>query len=215
MQSGVKNTGMVFTKQQMYRYSSALAAVSLLCGTLLIYPALPASAEEEEESPQQAVVQQIIQFIKGKNVRLRDETLTRMANTVYQESQLHEIDYRLVLAVIKVESNFRHDAVSNRGARGLMQIKPSLAKYIAKDAGISYSGHECLSEPENNIRLGVYHLSQLMEDFKDMATALHAYNTGPAKLKGKLFKNKEPKNKFSKHVLSEYRKNIEVLPDIE
>ena len=206
---------MVFAKQQMYRYFSALAAVGVLCGTLLAYPVLPVFAEEEEESPKEAVVQQIIHFIKGKNVRLRDETLTRMANTVYEESQLYELDYRLVLAVIKIESNFRHDAVSNRGARGLMQIKPSLAKYIAKDAGISYSGHDCLSEPENNIKLGVYHLSQLMEDFKDMATALHAYNAGPAKLKGKLVSGKELKNKFAKHVLSEYRKNIEVLPDIE
>jgi soluble lytic murein transglycosylase len=186
-----------------------------LCGSLLLYPVLPASAGEEELSPKEAVVQQIVRFIKGKNVRLGDGTLARMANTVYDECQLYELDYRLVLAVIKVESNFRHDAVSNRGARGLMQIKPSLAKYIAKDVGISYSGHDCLSEPENNIKLGVYHLSRLMEDFKDMAIALHAYNTGPAKLKGKLFKDKEPKNRFAKHVLNEYRKNIEVLPDIE
>jgi soluble lytic murein transglycosylase len=206
---------MIFSKQKIYHFLTALAAVGLLCGTLLIYPALPASTEEEEESPKDAVVQQIVHFIKGKNVRLHDETLVRMANTVYEESQLHELDYRLVLAVIKVESNFRHDAVSNRGARGLMQIKPSLAKYIAKDAGISYSGRECLSEPENNIRLGVYHLSRLMEDFKDMAIALHAYNTGPAKLKGKVSKDKEPKSRFAKHVLNEYHKNIEVLPDME
>ena len=189
-----------------------MAAVSFLCSTLLICPVF---AEEDEESPKQAVVQQIIHFVKGKNVRLHDETLARMANTVYEESQLYKLDYRLVLAVIKIESNFRHDAVSNRGARGLMQIKPSLAKYIAKGAGISCSGRDCLGEPENNIKLGVYHLSQLMEDFKDMAIALHAYNAGPAKVRGKLFKDKEPKNKFANHVLSEYRKNIEVLPDIE
>jgi soluble lytic murein transglycosylase len=96
-----------------------------------------------------------------------------------------------------------------------MQIKPSLAKFIAKNAGVSYNGRGSLSEPENNIKLGVYHLSQLMEDFKDMATALHAYNAGPARVKGKLFNNKEPKNRFAKHVLSEYNKNIEVLPDME
>jgi soluble lytic murein transglycosylase len=206
---------MALAKKQAYRYSSALAVVGLLCSILLIYPVLPAFAEEEEQSLKESVIQQIVYFIKGKNVRLRDETLMRMANTVYEESQLYELDYRLVLAVIKVESNFKHDAVSNRGARGLMQVKPSLAKFIARDAGVSYSGRDCLSEPENNIKLGVYHLSQLMEDFKDMAIALHAYNAGPARVKGKLFKDKEPKNKFAKHVLSEYHKNIEVLPDME
>ena len=206
---------MLLLKRQIHRYFLALAAIGLLCSTLLIYPVLPAFAEDEEESPRETVIQQIIHFIKGRNVHLRDETLTTMANTVYDESQLYELDYRLILAVIKVESNFRHDVVSNRGARGLMQIKPSLAKFIAKNAGVSYSGHTCLSEPENNIKLGVYHLSQLMEDFKDMATALHAYNAGPARVKGKLFNNKEPKNRFAKHVLSEYNKNIEVLPDME
>jgi soluble lytic murein transglycosylase len=206
---------MLLVRSQIHRYFLALAAVSLLCGSLLVYPAPPAFAEDEEESARETIVQQIVYFIKGKNVRLRDETLTKMANTVYEESQLYDLDYRLVLAVIKVESNFRHDAISKRGARGLMQIKPSLAKFIAKGAGVDYKGSGSLSEPENNIRLGVHHLSQLMEDFKDMAMALHAYNAGPARVKGKLFENKEPKNRFAKHVLSEYHKNIEVLPDME
>jgi len=35
-----------------------------------------------------------------------------------------------------------------------MQVKPSLAKYIAKDAGISVKGTTCLAEPEKNVRLG-------------------------------------------------------------
>ncbi len=192
-----------------------LLAIVLICGTLAVYPAIPASGEEAEESPKETIIQQIVRFIQSKNIRLPRETLTRMANTVYEESQLRELDYRLILAVIKVESNFRHDAVSHRGAQGLMQIKPSLAKYIAKDVGVSYSGRESLSEPEKNIKLGVYHLSRLMDDFKDMGTALHAYNTGPAKLKGRLFRDKEPKNRFAKHVLKEYQKNIEVLPDME
>jgi soluble lytic murein transglycosylase len=214
---------MVRTTKQMYRSLLSVAAVGLLCGTLLIYTLLPACAEEEEASPKETIVQQIIHFIKVKNIRLGHETLTRMANTVYEESRLNELDYRLVLAVIKVESNFRNEAVSHRGAHGLMQIKPSLAKFIAKGAGVSYSGSGCLSEPENNIKLGVYHLSRLMEDFQDTAIALHAYNTGPAKVKkkakatvnAKLFKDKEPKNKFAKHVLQEYHRNIEVLPDVE
>jgi len=170
----------------------------------------------EEDSAKETVIEQIVRFIKVKNIRLQEDTLKRMATTVYEESQLYELDYRLILAVMKVESNFRNEAVSNRGARGLMQIKPALAKYIAKDAGVSWRDNNCLSEPEKNIKLGVYHLSQLMDDFKDMAVALHAYNTGPAKVKGKLFQeNSEPKNKFARRVLSEYRNNISVLPDAE
>ncbi len=206
---------MFFRRKSASRSFLSLAALGILCSTLLMCPAFPVSAEEEEESPKEAIIQQIIRFVKGKNVRLHEETLNRLANTVYEESQLRELDYRLVLAIIKVESNFRNDAVSKRGAHGLMQIKPSLAKYISKDVAVAYKGRESLSEPESNIKLGVYYLSRLMEDFKDTATALHAYNAGPAKLRGKLLKDKEPKSRFAKHVLSEYHKNIEVLPDAE
>jgi soluble lytic murein transglycosylase len=100
-----------------------------------------------------------------------------------------------------------------------MQVKPALAKFIATGAGVPYKGSGCLSEPEKNIRLGAYHLSKLMEDFQDLGVALHAYNTGPAKAKigvqNRVSKEKGPTNRFAKHVLKEYRKNIEVLPDVE
>ncbi len=193
------------------RYTLALTLVACLVGSLCV-SALCA----EDEVAKESIVDQIVRFIRAKNVRVHEDTLKRMANTVYEEARLYEMDYRLVLAVIRVESNFRNEAVSTRGARGLMQIKPALAKYIAKDAGVSWRDNNCLSEPEKNIRLGVHHLSRLMDDFQDMAVALHAYNTGPAKLKKKpVQENGEPKNKFAKRVLSEYRSNIEVLPDTE
>ncbi len=38
----------------------------------------------------------------------------------------------LILALMKIESNFQHNVVSSRGARGLLQVKPSLAKFIAQ-----------------------------------------------------------------------------------
>jgi len=202
---------MTFAKKYARQCVAALVIATFLGGLVLIGPVFA-----EEDSVKETVIGQIVRFIKAKNIRLQEDTLKRMATTVYEESQLYELDYRLILAVVKVESNFRNEAVSRRGARGLMQIKPALAKYIAKDAGVSWGGNNCLSEPEKNIKLGVYHLSQLMDDFKDMAVALHAYNTGPAKLKGKLFQeNSEPKNKFARRVLSEYRNNISVLPDVE
>ena len=67
----------------------------------------------------------------------------------------YNIDYRLVLALMKIESNFRCDAVSEQGARGLLQVKPSLARFIAEDVGIGWRGDEALDEPETNIRIGV------------------------------------------------------------
>jgi soluble lytic murein transglycosylase len=202
---------MTFAKKYAQQRLAALIIAAFVGGLVLVGPVFA-----KEDSAKETIIEQIVRFIKAKNIRLQEDTLKRMATTVYDESQLYELDYRLILAVMKVESNFRNEVVSRRGARGLMQIKPALAKYIAKDAGVSWRDNNCLSEPEKNIKLGVYHLSQLMDDFKDMAVALHAYNTGPAKVKGKLFQeNSEPTNKFARRVLSEYRSNISVLPDTE
>lgn len=194
------------------KHSSCLFLAVLVAGLLWMF-ASPYPLDAQEASTRETIIHQIAQHIKGKNVRIPDETLRRMANTVYAESRLYALDYRLVLAVIRVESNFKQEAVSNKGARGLMQVKPSLAKYIAKDAGVSMKETTSLTEPEKNVRLGVHYLSRLIDDFEDLGRALHAYNTGPAKVKGKPIGDDEPKNRFAKRVLKEYQNTIEVLPE--
>jgi soluble lytic murein transglycosylase len=166
-----------------------------------------------QNTPKETIIEQVVEYLKGKDVKISEAKLRGMAATVYEESESYDLDYRLVLAIIKVESNFRNDAVSRRGARGLLQIKPSLAKYIAKDAGGHYDGVHSLHDADNNIKLGVYHLSNLLDDFKTVSAALHAYNVGTNKAKKRLFGNNEPKTRFTSHVLKEYQKNLEVLPE--
>ena len=128
------------------------------------------------------------------------------------EARQRDLDYRLALAVIKVESNFKQDVVSEKGAEGLFQIMPSLARYIAKDAGVKCNGTQCLREPDNNIKLGVYHLSKLVGDFESLPTALHAYNVGTDKAKARDPNADEPKTEFTKRVLREYKTNLSRLP---
>jgi hypothetical protein len=77
----------------------------------------------------------------------------------------------LVKAVIKAESDFDHEAVSDKGAQGLMQLMPATAADMkVKDA----------LDPEENIVGGTRYLSQLMERFGNKAElAIAAYNAGP------------------------------------
>jgi soluble lytic murein transglycosylase len=169
-----------------------------------------ASAEDPLEKT--AVLERVVAHLKGKEVRMHGEKLRAVVDTVYEESLSRDIDYRLALAVITVESNFKPGVVSNKGARGLFQIKPSLARYIAKDAGVTFEGAECLKEPDKNIKLGIYHLSRLVEDFRSLPTALNAYNVGETRArKGK----GQPKTAFTRRVLKEYQNNISVLPEAE
>ena len=86
------------------------------------------------------------------------------------------VELSLVLAVIKTESGFNEKAVSNKGAKGLMQLMDDTAKFIAKKIG--YAGDIDLFDGSTNIYLGVYYLKYLLEKFSSLERALWAYNAG-------------------------------------
>jgi len=79
--------------------------------------------------------------------------------------------------------------------------------------GVTWNGSQSLHEADSNIKLGVCHLSKLVEDFKSVPTALHAYNAGAGKTKVRATGMGEPKTAFALRVLKEYKKNVSVLPD--
>ena len=92
------------------------------------------------------------------------------ANHVRTASEKYEMDWKLITAVMKVESNFNPRAVSPKGALGLMQIMPDTAKlYRVKRP----------YDPEQNIEAGVKHLKKLMTRYNNkLELVLAAYNAG-------------------------------------
>jgi soluble lytic murein transglycosylase len=170
------------------------------------------TAYAKSESGNDDTIGKTVAYLKDKNVPMKEDTLKKVVDTVYRESRRRDLDYRLALAVIDVESNFKHNAVSRKGARGLMQIMPSLAKGIAKDAGVKYKSDRCLNEPDKNISLGIYHLSKLVGDFKTIPAALHAYNAGETRMRARVSK-REPRTSYTKQVIQEYKKSLRILPD--
>ena len=160
-------------------------------------------------------VENIVSYLEEQMPNMPGDKLRDIASYVYTESKERNLDYRLVLAVMKVESNFKQDAVSSKGARGLLQIKPSLGRGIAETLGVTWSGDRILHEPEKNIKFGVYHLSQLIENFETLQWALYAYNSGSTKARELSAKHKQPGSRFAKAVLSEYEKTVTVLPEAQ
>lgn len=80
------------------------------------------------------------------------------------------VDPVLVRAVIQVESDFNPRCVSNKGARGLMQLMPETAKQYRLAS---------IFDPEENIRGGILHLKYMLDLFpNDLTRALAAYNAG-------------------------------------
>ena len=93
---------------------------------------------------------------------------------IHHYSRLYEIDPLLVRAVIEVESNFNALAVSNDGAKGLMQINPITAKHL---------GLNNVLDIGENIEGGVRYLRYLLELYGwNLHMALASYNAGPANI---------------------------------
>jgi soluble lytic murein transglycosylase len=157
-------------------------------------------------------VQMIEHHLRDGRTDLSSKQIPSIAKILYEESRFYGIDYRLVLAIMAVESNFRSAAVSQDGARGIMQIKPLLASSIAKKAGIPYRGALDLFEPENNVRFGLYHLSWLRANFKSTNEVLLAYNVGHNRAKRLLSHDGDANSRYTRRVLSEYQRNMTSLP---
>ena len=96
------------------------------------------------------------------------------------------LDPFLVLAVIRQESYFDHDAVSRAGAVGLMQIMPKTGRTLARSAGVGRFEKRMLHDPAVSIRMGSQYLGEQMRTFASGRTrevgfelGLAAYNAGP------------------------------------
>lgn len=90
----------------------------------------------------------------------------------------NNIDSLLIYAIIKAESNFDDEAVSNKGAMGLMQLMDNTAKEVATNEMMDYESEETLYNPEKNIQIGVKYYADLKEIFGNDMVALAAYNAG-------------------------------------
>ena len=102
---------------------------------------------------------------------------------VLHASQKYGVERNLVMAVIREESSFAPESTSRVQAKGLMQLLPSTAEWIASKRGIPYNASK-LSDPEVNIDLGTWYLRYLLDSFNsDEPLAIKAYNAGITNVK--------------------------------
>ena len=161
------------TNHVLIRLKPFMLAVILLLGGLVGFPA-PLKSD-----------------LKGPPTYSKQEI--RRAVTVY--AKLYRLDPALLQAVIKVESNFRQDAISRRGAVGLMQLMPPTAARL-QVANIH--------DPLQNIQGGAKHLRHLLNFYDgNLRLALAAYNAGVHRVKGDVPRIRETKV-YIQNVLAYY-----------
>jgi len=106
----------------------------------------------------------------------------RHEDVIRQQASDKDLDPSLIAGVIYVESRFR-DQTSHAGAKGLMQLMPATADYIARKSGGTRFVQGDLADPQINISYGSWYLRYLLQHYNgNVALALAAYNAGEGKV---------------------------------
>src|SRR4051812_20549364 len=129
------------------------------------------------------------------NDTIRELTLPlRHDDIIRQQAAQKNVDPALIAAVIYEESKFR-DQTSHAGARGLMQITPETARFIAhRTGGVRFSQAD-LATPQINISYGTYYLRYLIDHYQGNETlAVAAYNAGQTNVDGWVTKAGGPRS---------------------
>lgn len=119
---------------------------------------------------------------------------------ISEYSKQYEIDKYVILALIKAESNFKQGAISNKGAKGLMQLIDGTANEVAESLDINLNDN--ILEPDINIMLGTKYISILIDKYNSLELALAAYNAGSGNVD----------NWIKEGILNEDGSNIEKIP---
>lgn len=136
-------------------------------------------------------------YLEEVRVRLPRATYHEMVEAIADASRRYEVPPETILAVIRIESSFNTEAVSEAGAVGLMQVLPSTAEELARELRMPFS-EATLYDPSANIMLGTFYLTKMLGRFDDLALALSAYNAGP----GRVVPGAPPINDYSARVMA-------------
>ena len=102
------------------------------------------------------------------------------SDQIKKTGEKYNVDPAIIASVANVESGFNEQAVSNKGAVGLMQLMPSTARWLASKIHVEYDENK-LKNAEYNLDLGSFYISFLIEHFQDEKVGICAYNAGQDK----------------------------------
>ena len=146
---------------------------------VVVVPERPGLAEVRWEA-WELEFQEGLGRVLARMTGLSDWEALEIVRVAYQESQAQDIDVFRTLGFIVAESHGQRKAISEVGARGLMQIMPGTGRFIAAAHSEPWEGVNSLYDVNLNIRYGVWYYKDLLRTFEgDEMAAIAAYNWGP------------------------------------
>lgn len=118
----------------------------------------------------------------GLAARLRDYRVSYpvpFGGVIGDYARAQGLDEAWVLGLVRQESRFAVDARSGAGARGLMQLMPRTARWVARKIGLVQYQADDVAEVETNVTLGTGYLKMVLDDLGHEVLASAAYNAGP------------------------------------
>ena len=149
----------------------------------------------------------IVAYTELYNIRdLNASDYDLLAREVRKASKKYDMDPMLVLSVITVESSFDKDAVSSKGAIGLMQLMPHTSKGLCLEMGMSERNCQ-MRDAKTNILIGTYYLSKLSAKYNNnMKHYLAAYNCGPTMIDRVISENDRVPTEFYSRIMKVYQR---------
>jgi soluble lytic murein transglycosylase len=164
----------------------------------------PPSQSVTTPSELDPAVANAIAYFRSKRSGLTEAEIEHVALVTVREARRQDLDPKLVMAVIHIESRGNAFARSPVGALGLMQVMPATGEELAANLELPWSGPHALFDPILNVRLGTAYLKQLERRFGSTKTALAAYNAGPGRIDRRLRRGAAPPAGYSDSVLAAY-----------
>jgi len=162
-------------------------------------------SHDSELQRRQKSIEEITTVLERQGTEIKNVKLEDLATVIYEEATRYNHDPKFILALIAIESSFKNLSVSERGAKGLMQLMPYVAEATAQELGIEWTGDHNLFDPILNVKLGVYYLSRLTNDFKNPGLALTAYNYGPSYIRSLVERRQRVPLHYYRKVLAFYQ----------
>jgi hypothetical protein len=153
---------------------------------------IPGEVDKVDEVDKELQGDNVVSYTHGIDSYGREESCEfdedGLKEVLTRYTSFYHVELSLVLALMKVESDFDPGATSPVGARGLMQLMPD----TARDLGLVVNGvvDERL-QPAKNIETGIRYLRTLLDMFDNPLDAIAAYNVGPGIIQKGLPSNTE------------------------